>query len=158
MKSHPGHRGLDVVLSVDIEQARLHSLGELRAGIRVNERLLESFSVVLLYQLPDWPKAVALFRVNGDHGEHANEGGEIISGPHTHLAPPQRQGLPPGPAFKARFAEALDGRYRALTFAWDLFCRRANVVDGEKMAKVVARLYTDLAQGELDDLLTLPDS
>lgn len=148
-KSHPGHRGIDVVLSCDPGYA-------LTAAVRVNVRLLESFSAILRYE-PPRSRPLVVLRVNGDHGEHAVPGEPPISGPHIHRASPEQEPLPLHDRFKPKHADPIDAKYRSLPFAWELFCRTVNIAPHERLARVVARLYNEIAQADIDELFNATD-
>jgi hypothetical protein len=141
--SHPSHKSVNVELIADAP-------GTLLGIIRVNQRMIESFSCILRYDPPKG-RPVLLLRVNGDHGPHK----DIVGGPHAHVHAPERLDFPPEYGTEPDWGLIVDPDCRLLGHAWAEFCRRANVAHSEKMARLVAKLHTALAQATLDDFFAL---
>lgn len=144
-QSKPGHIGINVELSCpDIA-------GRLSVVIRMTVALIESFSIVLRYERDHFP-CVAILRVNGDHGQHRNPDGTIVTGPHVHAPVPSEMNSIPTKDFEPRFAEAVAARYVQLPFAWALFRERVALEPHEQMADRIRRMHTTYSQETFDDL------
>ncbi len=118
--------------------------------LRVNERLVERFSCILAFEDKGLP-TLALLRVNGDHGQHRNPDGSLLTGPHIHL--PSDLDAAPDVDSAPDYARVIDQRNAVMTFAWDFFCHTINIQIPNNVAKAVGKLHTALSQGSLDEFL-----
>jgi hypothetical protein len=144
-QSKAGHIGVGVDLSCP------SIAGELSVVIRLNEALTESFSIVLRYEYEHSP-VIAVLRVNGDHGQHRNPDGILVSGPHVHRPLEAELDTAPMPAFEPRFAEPVAPHHAQSPYAWALFLERAAIAPHEKMASRIAKMHTTFSQESFDDL------
>lgn len=149
--SHSGHSGWDYPL--DAPEA---GEGRFVVFLRINDRLMESFTLGLRYQEPKMEPAV-LIRVNGGHGMHGNPDGTVIEdGPHLH-APTDEELLefPPVSAWAGgpKMAIALEPKYRNLEFAWQLLSLRCSIAPSETVAKFMSERSAKIDQVTVEDLL-----
>lgn len=133
--------------------------GRFSVLVRTNEFLIESFSLVLLYEPPSG-KARVILRVNGDHGEHMNrvDGTGFASGPHLHLANPGSRAHPPKDRHNDAYAILLDPRCQNISFAWARFCAEARLSGADRLAQRIAKLYSSLSQEDFGDAFETQDS
>jgi len=143
-KTHPGHLRIDLPLQSEIPG--------LTAFVRQSTALTESFSIGLLYEVTGREPIIVL-RVNGDHGRHRNPDGTVFRGPHVHEPRGSELDLEPWRGFEPKYARTIDGQYRILVNAWDLFCQLVAILPSEPVARHLGRIHTQLAQEVLDGIL-----
>lgn len=143
-KTHPGHLRIDLPLHSEF--------AGLTAFVRQSTALIESFSIGLLYEVTG-REPIIILRVNGDHGRHRNPDGTVFSGPHVHEPRDIDLDREPWRGFEPKYARTIDGQYRMLGSAWDLFCQLAAVLPNEPVARHLGRIHTQLAQEVLDGIL-----
>lgn len=143
-RSHYGHRGVDFSV--------VSTAGSFGIVVRVNERICESYSMILRYQPPGSPTTI-LLRVNGDHGEHKNPDGSLVYGPHLHQPADDWMDAEFSADVVVSNATPLPGQCRQLTFGWQRFLELTHTEGSPAASKILGKLLGELTQGTLyDDL------
>lgn len=148
VKPNLGHVELTMGLEVDAESPED---GAFEVRVRMNRRLSECFSLVLLYRDAEGA-IVTLLRVNGSHGGHTNPDGIRIDGPHVHALGPDDINAGARPDARAKWAFPVDVIHNRIDFAWVLFRQLASIQSTTGIDSKIGKMQTEGAQ------LALPES